>query len=310
MEFFGILWNEVVTKPMTNSLLVLYVLLASNLGFAIIVFTVVVRGLTFPLVVKQLRSTRRMQQLQPRLKEIQQKYQNNPQLRGQETMKAYKEAGVNPIGCLGPLVVQMPIFIGLFWAINNVLPFTPENLVGLASKLYSWLPFLDTVVPVNRQFLGMDLALETMRAQSVLGYALVGFSGMTMFIQQKMSQMPSMDPSQQSTQRMMLFMFPVMFGMFSLFFPLGLVVYWVVSNVIGIVMQYLVNKRSAPLDGPGRDIKISRLGPSLAGALPNGGSSDDGEQQPRENSKDSGRGDRARDAGTRRRPRRGRSRRR
>ena len=240
MEFLALLWNEVVTRPMTNSLLMLYVLFAQNLGVAIIAFTIVVRGLTYPLVVRQLRSTRRMQELQPRIREINERYKANPQVRGQEVMKLYKEMGVNPVGCLGPLVIQMPVFIGLFWAINNVLPFTPENLAGLSSKLYGWLPFLNTVVPVNRQFLGMDLALEPMRAGNLLGFILVATSGISMFVQQKMSQVPSADPSQMNTQRMMLFMFPVMFGMFSLFFPIGLVIYWVASTGIGIVMQYFI----------------------------------------------------------------------
>ena len=89
-----------------------------------------------------------------------------------------------------------------------MLPFTPENLAGLSSKLYSWLPFLDTAVPVSRGFLGMDLALEPMRAGSILGYILVGLSGFSMFVQQKMSQVASADPTQQSTQRMMLFHVP------------------------------------------------------------------------------------------------------
>ena len=310
MEFLSLLWSEVITKPMTNSLLLLYVFLGSNLGVAIIAFTVVVRGLTYPLVVRQLRQTRRLQSLQPLIKEINEKYKNNPQLRGQEVMKLYKEMGVNPVGCLGPLVIQMPIFIGLFWAINGVLPFTPENLAGLSSKLYSWLPFLDTAVPVSRGFLGMDLALEPMRAGSLLGYVLVGLSGFSMFVQQKMSQVASADPTQQSTQRMMLFMFPVMFGMFSLFFPLGLVVYWVASTLIGIVMQYFVTgwgglfpqTQSAPSGG------TPKLGPTLSGALPDK-EQGDGRPEPRTVSEDSGRGDRTRNPGARRRPRRNRSRR-
>lgn len=310
MEFLSLLWAEVVTKPMTNSLLLLYVGLAANLGLAIIVFTIIVRGLTYPLIVRQLRQTRKMQELQPRLREIQQKFKSNPQQRGQEVMKAYREAGVNPIGCLGPLVIQMPIFIGLFWAINNVLPFTPENLAGLEGRLYGFLPFLDTVVPVNRNFLGLDLALEPMRAGNFLGFLLVGLSGLTMYVQQKMTQMPSADPSQASTQRMMLFMFPVMFGMFSLFFPLGLVVYWVVSNMIGIVMQYLVTGRhknsGAALSSP----RPSRLGPTLSNVQPEEKEQGtDGESEPRANGENGGRGDRARDARTRRRPRRGRGRR-
>ena len=311
MEFLGLLWNEVIARPMTNSLLLLYVGLGNNLGLAIIAFTVVMRGLTYPLVVRQLRQTRRMQQLQPRIKDLNEKFKDNPQVRGQEVMKLYKEMGVNPIGCLGPMVVQMPIFIGLFWTINNVLPFTPEILAGLSGKLYPWLPFLNTVLPVDRLFLGMDLALAPTRAGSLLGYVLVAASGASMFVQQKMTQMPSADPRQESTQRMMLFMFPVMFGMFSLFFPLGLVVYWVASTLIGIAMQYFITGwgglRKQPVAvGSG----ASRLGPTLTAAPPEKEQADDREPEHRPDSQDGGSSDRASAPRARRRPRRSRGRRR
>ncbi len=311
MDFLALLWNEVITKPMTNGLLLLYVGLASNLGLAIIAFTIVMRTLTYPLVVRQLRQTRRMQQLQPRIKDLNEKYKDNPQVRGQEVMKLYKEMGVNPIGCLGPMVIQMPIFIGLFWTINNVLPFTPEILAGLSGKLYGWLPFLNTVLPVDRLFLGMDLALAPTRAGSLLGYVLVAASGGSMYVQQKMTQMPSSDPRQESTQRMMLFMFPVMFGMFSLFFPLGLVVYWVASTLIGIAMQYFIagwgGLRKQPVAAASG---ASRLGPTLTAAPPEKEQADDGESGHRQDSEDSGRSDRASAPRARRRPRRSRGRRR
>ena len=314
MELLGLLWDEIITKPMTNSLLALYAVLGANLGVAIIAFTVLVRLLTYPLVVRQLRQMKRLQGLQPRIREINDKYKNNPQLRGQETMKLYREMGVNPVGCLGPLVIQMPIFIGLFWAINNVLPFTPENLAGLSSKLYGWLPFLDAIVPVNRNFLGLDLALDPMREGSIPAFILVGLSGIGMYVQQKMSQVPSTDPAQASTQRMMLFMFPVMFGMFSLFFPLGLVIYWVASTLIGIVMQYFISgwgglRPQGEVAAP----RASGLGPTLPGAAPpddkEPGDGRDAGPEPRSQREDSGGGDRARNARTRRRPRRNRGRR-
>ncbi|MEX2431526.1 MAG: YidC/Oxa1 family membrane protein insertase [Dehalococcoidia bacterium] len=311
MEFLGLLWNEIITKPMTNSLLLLYVLLGSNLGLAIIAFTVMVRSLTYPLVVRQLRQMRKMQELQPRIKEIQERFKKDPQRRGQETMKMYKEMGVNPVGCLGPMVVQMPIFIGLFWAINYVLPFTPENLAGLAGRLYSWLPMLDAAIPVDRHFLGMDLALEPMRSGSILGFLLVGISGVSMYVQQKMSQTPSSDPTQQAQQRMMLLMFPVMFGMFSLFFPIGLVIYWVASNIIGIVMQYFVTGWGGLR--PKAAIPSPKLGPTLTAAQNTAAPPDEEREGDAEQSGANGqngrRGDRARSAGARRRPRRSRNRR-
>jgi YidC/Oxa1 family membrane protein insertase len=314
MEFVALIWNEIITRPMTNSLMVLYVLFAGNLGLSIIAFTIVVRGMTFPLVRRQLRQTKKMQELQPRIKAINEKFKSDPKLRGSEVMKAYRETGVNPVGCLGPLVIQMPIFIGLFWAINNVLPFTPENLAGLYSKLYSFLPFLDAAVPVDRHFLGMDLGLEPTRDKSILAYALVGISGLSMFVQQKMTQTNTGDPAQMSQQKMMTVMFPVMFGMFSLFFPIGLVIYWVASNLIGIFMQYFItgwgSLKPQPAGGAPAPGTGSRLGPTLTGAQPDKEQGDGGEKQHREDGEDGGRGDRASTPRTRRRPRRGGGRRR
>ena len=311
-DFVALIWNEAITRPMTNSLLLLYVVLASNLGLAIIAFTVLMRAATYKLVVRQVRQTRKMQEAGPRIRLINERYKSNPQLKQQETMKAYREMGLNPIGCLGPLVVQMPIFIGLFWAINFVVPFTPENLAGLSNKLYSWLPILDTVVPVNRQFLGMDLALQPMQSGNPLAFFLVGLSGFTMYVQQKMTQSPNADPSQMATQRTMQYMFPIFFGFLSLIFPVGLVLYWVASNGIGIVMQYFITGRGDARQAAGTEPAQagSRLGATLTEAMPDKELGRDGEQQPGTDGQDSGRGDRTRDARTRRRPRRGRGRRR
>lgn len=304
MEFLGLLWNEVIIRPLTNSLLVLYVLLFSNLGLGIIAFTIVTKVLTYPLTMRQLRQTQRMQSMQPRMKELQEKYKGDPQKRGQEQMRLYKELGVNPVGCLGPFVIQMPIFIGLFWAVNGVLPVTPENLASLGTKLYGWLPFLDSVVPVNRQFLSMDLAVEPLRSRNVLAIIFVVLSGATMFVQQKMSQVPNADPTQRSQQQMQLFLLPIMFGGFSFLFPAGLVVYWVMSNVISIVMQYFVTGW-----GGLRPPRLAALGPTLQAAPPTKELGSHGAAEPGGDRQDRGGSNRERDAGARRRARRNRGRR-
>jgi YidC/Oxa1 family membrane protein insertase len=310
-DFVALVWTEVITKPMTNSLLLLYVLLFNNLGLAIIAFTILVRGATYKLVVRQVRQTRKMQELGPRTRAINERYKNNPKLRQQEIMKAYKEMGLNPIGCLGPMVVQMPIFIGLFWAINFVVPFTPESLVGLAGKLYGWLPVLDTVVPVNRGFLGMDLAVQPMQSGNILAFFLVGLSGLTMYVQQKMTQSPNMDASQAAQQKTMTLMFPIFFGFLSLIFPVGLVLYWVTSNGIGIFMQYFINGWGGfkPASAAQRS-SGSKLGPTLTEAAPDKELGGDAESTSGTNGQDSRRSDRNGDPRTRRRPRRGRGRRR
>ncbi|MBM3940743.1 MAG: YidC/Oxa1 family membrane protein insertase [SAR202 cluster bacterium] len=306
MEFLGLIWNEAVIRPLTNTLLLLYVLLFNNLGLAIVAFTLLARGITYPLTLRQLRQTQKMQQLQPRMREISERYKNDPQKKGQETMRLYKEMGVNPIGCLGPMVIQMPILIGLFWAVQNVLPTTPERMAELGTKLYSWLPMLNEVIPVNRHFLGMDLGLEPMRSLNVLALFLVAVSAAAMYVQQKMTVVKTTDPAQASQQQMMTVMMPLMFGGFGLFFPTGVLVYWVVSNIIGIVIQYFVTgwgglRSSSPA--------AAGLAPSLAAPAPVKESSGNGTAQPRPNGQDRGGSDRDRASGARRRSRRSRGRR-
>ena len=125
MEVFSFIWNEGLVRPLMNGLVLFYGLLFSNLGLSILALTLVTRIILYPLTVKQLRSTRRMQELQPRMKELQEKYKNDKTRLQREQMKMFKEAGVNPLGCLGPIFLQLPIFIALFYALRDVLADTP-----------------------------------------------------------------------------------------------------------------------------------------------------------------------------------------
>ena len=240
MEFFSIfvlIWNEVIIRPMLNTLLVLYVLCFSQMGLAIIAFTVLVRVATIPLTVRQLRQMRSMTGLQPKVREIQERYAGDRQRISQETMALYRQSGVNPIGCLGPLIVQMPILIGLFRVLILTLFNNPEDLVNLSDKLYSWVTFvpIHAAIPVNNGFLWMDLSRPD--PSPIVMPVLVA---VTTWVQQKMTQMPSPDPRQQSSQTMMLWMMPIFLGAFSLGWPSGLPLYWVVSNLIGIGIQYFI----------------------------------------------------------------------
>jgi len=217
---------------MVNSLVVLYSLTFANFGVAIIAFTILIRALMMPLTIKQSRQMKGMSALQPKIKEIQSKYSKDRQKQSQETMKLYKEHGVNPIGCLGPMFIQFPIWIGLYQAILKTVPTTPESLVGLSGHLYNWLPLVQSVIPINSRFLWLDLAVE-----DPTRFVLPVMVGVSMWFMQKMTTMPAMDERQASTNKMMLWMMPLMFGFFSMQFPSGLALYWVVSNVVGIVIQ-------------------------------------------------------------------------
>jgi YidC/Oxa1 family membrane protein insertase len=226
-----------LADPMVNFLIILNNLCFNSFGLAIIAFTIVIKLVTFPLTLRQLHSTRSMQQLQPRVQEISKKY-TDPKRRQEETMRAYREAGVNPLGCLGPMLLQFPIFIALFFAIQHVLPRSPEALEDLSGHLYSW-GYIQNAVPMQTHFLGFDLRISPNEAGfvSVAGF-LVLLVGLTTWAQTKTSvSTPSMDEKQRAQQQMMAYMMPVMFAFFALSFPAGVSIYWVVNSLVTIAMN-------------------------------------------------------------------------
>jgi YidC/Oxa1 family membrane protein insertase len=244
VEILGILWDQGIMRPMINSLALLYDVLFNNFGLSIIVFTAVIRLAMIPLTIRQTRQMKKMSELQPKLKALQEKFkgktgaEERKQL-SQETMKLYRTAGVSPVGCLGPMVVQIPIWIGLYRAILRVIPPTPEGLANLSHSLYSWNPAANDI-PYDAMFIGMDLVDFVQSA--AIGYAIAMpiLVGASMWVQQKMSTPPSPDPRQAQTNQIMLWTMPVMFGFFTLQFPAGLGIYILFSNVLGIAVQYFI----------------------------------------------------------------------
>lgn len=218
---------------MLNMLVVLYSVLFSNFGLAIMVFTVLVRLVILPLTLRQVRSSKSMADLQPKIQELQKKYVKNKEKLSQEMMKLYREAGVNPLGCLGPMVIQFPIWIALYRAVLGALATTPGELLALSQRLYSW-PIVYEAVPLREGFLWLNLA------QPDRFMILPVLVGVTMWVQQKMVSAPGIDPRQQQMNSMMLWTMPLMFGFMTLQFPSGLAIYWVVSNLVGIIIQYFV----------------------------------------------------------------------
>jgi YidC/Oxa1 family membrane protein insertase len=234
VEFLNLLWNEGIVRPMTNSLVFLYILLFHNFGLSIAIFTLLTRVVTYPLTLRQLRQAKAMAELQPKIQELQKRYAKDRQRISQETMRLYREHHVNPVGCLGPMIIQMPILFGLWIALSRALPSTPESLVDLAQRLYPWPPALHAVIPLNSRFLWMDLAFPD---RYPLLPILVGVST---WVSQKMSSLQTGDPRQQQTNQMLLWMMPAMFAFWTILFPSGLALYWVISNLAQIVTQYFV----------------------------------------------------------------------
>jgi len=229
----GNIFDFLIVNPMTNALMLLYGLLFNQYVLAIIALTLIIRLVTLPLTIKQQINSFKMQALQPQIKALQEKYKNDPQ-RLQAEMR---RLGFNPFsGCL-PLLIQLPILIGLYQAIIRTLTVTPLSTLELGSYLYGLLPGLSTLVPIDSRFLIWDLGQPD--AFFIVPILVV----VSTYFANKLMTPPTTDPAMQQTNQMMQLMMPLMFGFFMLSTPVGLGIYWVVSNLVGVV-QYYITKPS------------------------------------------------------------------
>lgn len=228
------IWDQFILNPLINIVVLSSHYLFGSFGLTIIVLTIIIRAVTFPLTLKQLRVSKAMQSIQAQMTELRKKYGKDQQRLAQEQLKLYKQAGMNPLGCILPMLVQMPVWIALYQAIIRVLAVAPEDFLNLSQSLYSSWSLGFSLVPLQSQFLWLDLAAP----DSLLILPIL--VGASMWVQQKMTTVQTTDPSQQSQNQIMLWMMPLMFAFLTLNFPSGLALYWAASNIIGIVMQFFV----------------------------------------------------------------------
>jgi YidC/Oxa1 family membrane protein insertase len=228
------LWEIVILRPIINILVVAAKYLFSSPGLAIIVFTILIKAATYPLTKQQLVASKKMQALQPKIQELQKKYGKDKVRMQKEQAALFKESGMTNIGCIMTQLIQMPIWIALYQSIIRILATGPEELLNLSRYLYSSWHITFPMVPLNSQFLWLNLGSPDRFL--IMPILVAG----TMWIQQKMATIPNTDPQQAAQSQMMLVMMPLLFGFLTLSYPSGLALYWVVSNIIGIVMQYFV----------------------------------------------------------------------
>ena len=200
-------WAWFIAKPLFW-LLTFIQKLVHNWGLAIICVTLVVKAILYPLTKAQYTSMAKMRMLQPKLQEMRERFGEDRQRMSQEMMKLYKDEKVNPLGGCLPLLLQMPIFIALYWT------------------------FMEAVELRHAPFFGW---IQDLSAQDPY-YILPILMGASMFLLQKMSPTPVADPMQQKIMNFM----PLIFMVFFLWFPAGLVLYWLVSNLITIIQQQLI----------------------------------------------------------------------
>lgn len=215
-------WFDFLARPALWLLKLLYGF-SGNYGVAIIIVTVLQKIAFHPLTVKSLKSMQAMQAIQPKVQALQERYKNNPKKKQEETMALYRKHGVNPMGGCLPMLVQIPIFIALYNALSNSVEMWQARFLWIRDLTQPDALFGVTIwggYPLNLLALLM---------------------GASMWLQQKMSP-PAGDPRQ---AQMMLWMMPIVFTFMFWSFPSGLVLYWLVNNVLQVGQQWLITRTPA-----------------------------------------------------------------
>jgi YidC/Oxa1 family membrane protein insertase len=234
-------------------------------GFSIIAMTIVVRLLMLPLTIKQFRSMQALQTLAPQIKEIQQKYKNDKQRQNQEMMRFYQENKVNPFGSCLPLVLQIPVFIALFYLLRSDLKVDicgPEAKIEAVAKAQGTSiadTYCNQVDPGSAQFLFIP-DLTAPATGWVLAVLLV------MYIGSQLLSSVLMSVTTDKTQKRIMIALPFVFVFFILGFPAGLLVYWITTNVWTVGQQYFIRRSTGQLPpwlgGSGEPL----VAPAMAGA--------------------------------------------
>ena len=250
------MWDLLIINPFTNALLWIYDVLGHNYGVAIILFTILIRLITWPLNGQQLKGAKVMQDLQNDKEwlDIQKKYAKDKEKLAQEQMRIYKERGINPFASCLPTLIQFPIIIGLYQSITRALAATPLGLLQLARGIY---PFLSTsaLIPLNNRFLWMDLGRPEgipFPAGFTLSFLPYGFPtlaivvAITTYLQTKLTMPPpsTSNPNDQTAAMtgMMSIYMPLFLGWLVLNYASGLAVYFVTSNVLGIIQYAMMGR--------------------------------------------------------------------
>ena len=248
-------WGFFILNPFTNVLLLIYNLIGHNFGLAVILFTILIRAVTWPLTGQQLKGAKVMQDLQSdkEWQDIQKKYAKDREKLASEQMRIYKERGVNPLASCLPTLIQFPIIIGLYQSVTRALAATPLTLLELARSIYPMVISASALIPLNSRFLWMDLG----RPEGIpfpggftISFLPYGFPtlaiivALTTYLQTKLTLPPSSNPNDQAAAMngMMTIYMPVFLGWLVLNYASGLAVYFVTSNVLGIIQYGMMGR--------------------------------------------------------------------
>jgi YidC/Oxa1 family membrane protein insertase len=220
-------------------------------GLSIVSLVVLIRTALIPLFVKQIKSTRNMQVLQPKMKAIQERYKNDRQKQSEEMMKLYKETGTNPLSSCLPILVQSPFFFALYHVLSNVakgktVGVIHENLVTSAQSAHIFgapLPakFLDSAATLDK----LNATVTEVRITTIIMIVLMSAS---QFYTQRQLMTKNVDMSVNTPfmqqQKMLMYVFPLIFAVFGILAPVGVLLYWLTTNVWTMAQQLVVIRRN------------------------------------------------------------------
>ncbi|MFH1714245.1 MAG: YidC/Oxa1 family membrane protein insertase [Candidatus Nealsonbacteria bacterium] len=236
MEFFILVFNTILYKPLFNALVLIYQYLpGKDFGIAVILLTLMIRFLLYPLMVKSIRSQKELAELQPKIQEIQKKYKDDKEKQTKETMELYRKEKINPFGGCLPFLLQLPILIALyrvFWS-----GMKPESM----QKLYSFVPNPGVIDPT---FLGFINLGES-------NFIIAGLAGVAQFFQSKtmlpktkgQSKEGQMSQFSNMMQKQMLYFFPIITVVILLNLPSAIGIYWIVTALFSVWQQQIIMKK-------------------------------------------------------------------
>lgn len=248
-------FDVILIYPIINILVVIYKTLnflhiPYALGFSIVGLTILIRLALYPLISSQLKASAKMQKIAPHISHLKEKHKNDARRLQQETMKLYKEHGVNPAaGCL-PVLIQIPVIWALYAVLQRVVSQNAAAVVSYINNIV-YLDFLKLSTPWDQHFFGLALGLYPSKVVSTMPLILLVplLTGVFQFIQSKMmiAKQPSLkdqkekkDDFASAFQSQSLYIFPIMIGFFSFNFPIGLSLYWNTFTVFGILQQHRI----------------------------------------------------------------------
>jgi YidC/Oxa1 family membrane protein insertase len=238
-------------------------------AFSIVGLVIVIRIALIPLFVKQIKAQRNLQLIQPQMKEIQKKYAGDKERQSQEMMKLYKDTGTNPLSSCLPILLQAPIFFALFSVLQGVAMYNPDDPTYVAPGVFSWAQYSDLVASMHdAEIFGVPLYGTFMNADEtpnptntrILALIMIALMTATTFITQRQLIVKNSAPDNPMVkqQKILLYVFPIIFAVSGINFPIGVLIYWFTTNLWSMGQQFYVIRNNPQPGTPAFAAKEAR----------------------------------------------------